>query len=185
MSTRDKKTPEISTKTGGRRVSRPAALPLPTRRVLSAAQRRQRESARVTCGLYVKAANGLRLRTRRVRRLVRKMWKVMPWLSPSDEPSARAWAELAILGARMFAELDTAGFLNAKTHEPRRLVTEYRQLRRAQVAYSRELGMTPAARAALGLAVSTGQHHNVAAELAQLRLARERNRGSVLDGEAT
>ena len=44
--------------------------------------------------------------------------------------------ELKILWARMFAELDTAGFLNAKTHEPRRLVRECRQLRQAQVAYA-------------------------------------------------
>ena len=39
----------------------------------------------------------------------------------------------------MFAELDTAGFLNAKMHEPRRLVTEYQQLRQAQLAYAGRL----------------------------------------------
>ena len=81
---------------------------------LTTKQHRQREQAHLETGLYVKSPNGLRLRSRRVRRLVRKMQLVMPWLQPSDEPTARAWAELEILGSRMFVELDTAGFLRRR-----------------------------------------------------------------------
>lgn len=99
-------------------------------------------------GLYIKAGNGLKLRHRRVRRVVEKMTINMPWLEPGDMPAARAWAELEILGATVFAELVTNGVTNHEG-EPRRLLTELRQLRQGQLAYARELGMTPAARMAI------------------------------------
>jgi len=41
-----------------------------------------------------------------------------------------------------------AGLLNAEG-EPRRLLTDFRQLRQVQLSYERELGMTPAARMAI------------------------------------
>jgi hypothetical protein len=72
----------------------------------------------------------------------------MPWLETSDLPACRAWAELEILGANAFSELVSAGLLNAE-REPRRLLTDYRQLRQVQLSYERELGMTPAARMAI------------------------------------
>ena len=99
-------------------------------------------------GLYIKTAKGLRLRHRKVRRLVEKIRASMPWLERSDVPACRAWAELEILGATVFAELHLNGITNVEG-EPRRLLTEYRQLRQAQLAYERELGMTPAARMAI------------------------------------
>jgi hypothetical protein len=99
-------------------------------------------------GLYVKAASGMRVRHRKIRRLVEKMRAAMPWLEPSDLPACRAWAELEILGAHAFSELVGTGLLNAHG-EPRRLLTDYRQLRQAQLSYERELGMTPAARMAM------------------------------------
>src|SRR5208282_1777611 len=99
-------------------------------------------------GLYVKAPSGMRVRHRKVRRLVEKMRAAMPWLEPSDLPACRAWAELEILGANAFSELLTAGLLNTEG-EPRRLLTDYRQLRQVQLSYERELGMTPAARMAI------------------------------------
>jgi len=76
------------------------------------------------------------------------MKNVMLWLEPSDMPAARAWAELETLGANVFAELAVNGVTNTEG-EPRRLLTELRQLRQAQLAYARELGMTPAARMAI------------------------------------
>lgn len=90
----------------------------------------------------------MKLRHRRIRRLVEKMRVTMIWLEPSDLPAARAWAELEILGANVFAELAANGVTNPQG-EPRRLLTELRQLRQAQLAYARELGMTPAARMAI------------------------------------
>lgn len=99
-------------------------------------------------GFYVKSASGLRVRHRKVRRLVEKMQTEMPWLESSDLPACRAWAELEILGASAFCELVDGGLLNAEG-EPRRLLTDFRQLRQVQLSYERELGMTPAARMAI------------------------------------
>jgi hypothetical protein len=74
----------------------------------------------------------------------------MPWLTPADLPAARAWCELEVVTRLAFAELRTNGFTTGGG-EPRRLLSEYRQLRTAQLAYARELAMTPGARASLGL----------------------------------
>lgn len=108
----------------------------------------ERARPHATTGLYLKSADGLRIRHRKVRRLVQKMGALMPWLEPSDIPCARAWAELEILGANVFAELIRNGVSNYEG-EPRRLLTELRQLRQTQLAYERELGLTPAARVAI------------------------------------
>jgi len=99
-------------------------------------------------GLYVKAASGMKVRHRKVRRLVEKMRAEMPWLESSDFPACRAWAELEILCANAFSELLVSGLLNVEG-EPRRLLMDFRQLRQVQLAYARELGMTPAARMAI------------------------------------
>ncbi|MGO9607220.1 MAG: hypothetical protein ACLQAT_28140 [Candidatus Binataceae bacterium] len=112
-------------------------------------------------GLYVKAASGLRVRHRKVRRLVEKMRAEMPWLESADLPACRAWAELEILGAYVFTELLGSGLLNPEG-EPRRLLTDFRQLRQAQLAYARELGMTPAARIAIN-AIGTRAAFDLAA----------------------
>lgn len=111
-----------------------------------AAARQPRRHAET--GLYMKAASGMRVRHRKVRRLVEKMRAEMPWIESSDLPACRAWAELEILGAYAFSELVGAGLLNAEA-EPRRLLTDFRQLRQVQLSYERELGMTPAARMAI------------------------------------
>ena len=99
-------------------------------------------------GLYAKSPNALAILSRKVRRLVERLRRTMPWLEPSDLPACRAWAELEILSAGAFAALTAEGLTNAQG-EPRRLLSEFRQLRQAQLAYERELGMTPAARMAL------------------------------------
>jgi hypothetical protein len=117
----------------------------PMRADMSPDARNQRQQAAIRTGMYVKARSGLRLRYRKVRRLVRKMHVAMPWLSEVDLPAARAWAELEILASNAFADLYMNG-VTSKTGEPRRLLSELRQLRTAQLAYERDLGMTPAAR---------------------------------------
>jgi hypothetical protein len=96
-------------------------------------------------GLYVRSANGIKLRDRKVSRLVQKMRAAMHWLELSDFPTCRAWAELEILAGEVYAALRTMGVLNAKG-EGRRLLDDYRKLRQTQAVYARELGMTPAAR---------------------------------------
>jgi hypothetical protein len=103
------------------------------------------------------------------------MRAVMPWLDPSDEPTCRVWAELEILGAGMFVELTANGIVTEKG-EPRRLLTEFRQLRTAQFSFERELGMTPAARMTLQVGDSRSRALDLTAQIAEgrkLRLAAE------------
>jgi hypothetical protein len=83
-----------------------------------------------------------------VGRLARKVRAVMPWLEPADFPAVRAWSELEYLSGQVYATLRAMGVIN-RDSEPRRLLSEFRQLRQAQLAYARELGMTPAARMAI------------------------------------
>jgi len=99
-----------------------------------------------THGLYVKAAPGLRLRDKKVERLARKVRELLTWLEPSDLPSVRAWCELEVLSQHVYAELRTHGVLSPETGDARKLLHDYRQLRQTQATWSRELGMTPAAR---------------------------------------
>jgi hypothetical protein len=95
--------------------------------------------------LYVRSASGLKLRDRKVQRLVRAMRVAMPWLEDSDVPACRAWAQLEILSDQAFAILRMIGIIDRQGN-PKRLLTDFRQLRQAQLAYERELGMTPQAR---------------------------------------
>lgn len=122
-------------------------------RKLSAGEIRQRQLASVRTGMYVKAENGLRLRSRKVRRLVTKMRLAMPWVDDADLPAARAWAELEIIGSHVFADLITKGVTTA-SGDPRRLLSEFRMLRAAQLRYEEALGMTPAARMSLKVGAS-------------------------------
>jgi len=83
-----------------------------------------------------------------VQRLVRSMRIAMPWLEDSDGPAYRAWAQMEILADTAFAVLQQL-FIVGKNGEPRRLLTDFGQLRQARLAYERVLGMTPAARVAI------------------------------------
>ena len=105
----------------------------------------------------------------------------MSWLQPSDEATARGWAGCEVISASLLADLEQGGVLTA-SGEPRRLLSEYRKLKQTQLAYAKELGMTPTSRAALGLTVIAGRHHNVAAELAELRLERDQRTKEPVDG---
>ena len=113
--------------------------------MLTSAERRQRQLAPVRSTIYVKAPAGRQLRDRAVQRLVSKLRAALPWLKPSDLPAARAWCEIEVLGRLVFKDLRSNGFTTGQG-EPRRLLTEYRQLRSTQLGYARELAMTPAAR---------------------------------------
>jgi len=104
--------------------------------------------AKVRSGLYVQSAPGLRRRDEAVRRLVRKMREVLPFLQDSDIPACRAWAELEILASRAYMVLKRGQIVNSKG-EPHRLLKDFRQLLQAQLQYATTLGLTPAARLAL------------------------------------
>jgi hypothetical protein len=110
----------------------------------------------ITHGLYVRASKGLKLRDRKTQLLARKVRSVLTWLEPSDFPTVRAWAELEILCDQVYAVLRAGSVVNAASGEGKRLLHDYRQLRLAQLAYSRELGMTPAARKTLSASGTKG-----------------------------
>ncbi|MGD0076542.1 MAG: hypothetical protein ABSD31_19750 [Candidatus Binataceae bacterium] len=99
-------------------------------------------------GLYAASESALTVRAIRVRRIVARMRKELPWLTAADVPAMRGWAELEILSSTVFAILTKINVINGEG-EPRRLLSEHRQLKLAQLAYERELGMTPAARMAI------------------------------------
>ncbi len=123
---------------------------------LSKREVEQRQLAPVKSGLWVKSENGLRLRSKKVRLLVGKLYVALPWLTPADEPAARAWSELEVLRQRVFTDLMTRG-LTTTDGEARSLLREHRQMAATQLAYGRELGMTPAARASMGLSAASAQ----------------------------
>lgn len=123
-------------------------------------------------GFYSHDKNTLQLRARAVRRLVNKAYEVAPWLSPTDMPTVRSWAELAKLKAAAFAVLEKVGPYRVDGNDvsARRLLKEYMRLSALELSYARELGFTPAAR------VSLGVHQLIAQDLAT-RVASARGAG--------
>ena len=116
------------------------------------------------------ARTGHALRARRVRRLVTAMYAAMPWLDPvTDRSAVRAWADLEHKAADVSTDLEQRGLTNARG-EPRRLLSEYRGLLSLQLSYSRELGMTPSARASLR--ADTFRGDDLASQLARARADR-------------
>jgi hypothetical protein len=106
--------------------------------------------ARARTGLYDRSGSALRIRAERVRRIVAAMRKAMPWLTPADTPAMKGWAELEVLSATVFAWLLKLNVLNS-AGEPRKLLSEHRQLKLVQLQYETALGMTPLSRASLKL----------------------------------
>ena len=125
----------------------------------------------VRSGLYAKSAPIMKVRARKVRRLVLQMRKAMPWIEDSDLPACRGWADLELLSASVGHCLAQLGPIT-DNGEPRRLLTEFRHLKLAQLAYERELGMTPAARMAIK-ANATSAAVDLAAQLATATGAEE------------
>lgn len=72
----------------------------------------------------------------------------MPWLEDIDNPAARAWAQFEVLADQVYAALKRGDIVNDRG-EGKRLLDDYTKLRRAQIVYARELGMTPSARAVI------------------------------------
>jgi phage terminase small subunit len=83
----------------------------------------------------------------RVRSLARKLRLALPWLEDADIPAVRAWCELELLAQRAWLKLteNGASILTPK-EEPRGLLDAYQRLRKTQLQFERELGMTPRAR---------------------------------------
>ena len=144
------------------------SAPLGAQTALSPQARPGNKNA-VKHALYA-AKTGHALRARRVRRLVNKLYAALPWLADSDMSATRAWADLELKIGAVSTELEKGGVVNDKG-EPRRLLAEYRGLLALQLQYSKELGLTPAARASLGADVAKGQYlGDLAAEISHARL---------------
>jgi hypothetical protein len=115
-------------------------------------------------GLYSRLKKDVKVRNHRVRYLVWRLRKVCPWISDSDLPAARAWAQLNILSDVAYARLREEG-MTTDGGDPKKLLAEFRALKAAELAYSRELGLTPAARKQMA---GTGKGFDLAAEFAAL-----------------
>jgi hypothetical protein len=87
-------------------------------------------------------------RDQRVRRLSRRARKLLPWIEEADGPAVKAWAELEVLASLTYDRLRSEGILNSEG-EPKTLLESYQRLRKTQLSFEKELGMTPAARMAL------------------------------------
>ncbi len=129
-------------------------------------------------GYYARSPSALEIRGRKVARLMRRLRAVAPWLEPSDESTARAYCELEIISAGIFAALTKLGLLNGKA-EARQLVDQHRRIKLAQLAYARELGLSPASRMAIK-ATGTRAAFDLPGSMA--RAATETTAGE-LDGE--
>ena len=122
-------------------------------------------------GLYAKSRDALRLRTRRVRRLVNKVYEACAWLQDSDMACAKSWAELEIMTATMFTYLEQTGIIvnDSKNGDlvPRRLLADYGRLNGLKLQREKELGLTPMARMSLGVKVM--EAGDLAAEMQRAR----------------
>ncbi len=98
--------------------------------------------------LYARSKTALETRARSIRRIVRKMLVVAPWLTESDRPALRAWCELEFLAANVFAVLATEGVTTA-TGDGKKLLADYRNLRATQNQIGAALGLTAVSRKAL------------------------------------
>ena len=132
---------------------------------LTPAQRHQREQAATKHGLYARTRSNVRVRHYRASRLLGRLQEIMP-IYETQLPIARAWAEHEVLATDAYSALMAA---QAKGETNEKLLQSYLAIRRAQLAYSKELGLTPAAQ--LGLrATSTTIRGAEAAQAAQERL---------------
>ncbi len=116
----------------------------------------------------------LKLRSRAVFRLVRNLYGIAPWLTATDRSTVQSWAEVVKLKAAAFAALERDGPYRLTPDGDtvgRRLLGEYARLAVLELAYAKELGLTPAARASLGVSVATGRHMDLASAIAQARLS--------------
>jgi phage terminase small subunit len=118
----------------------------------------------VSHGIY-RARTGLPASDRkRLARYERELLLLLPWVQETDATTVRSFCSLLLLRDKIMAAIGEAGVLNRKG-EPRRLVGELRQTLQALLAYSKELGLTPASRAALGLTTARGRALDLAAAM--------------------
>jgi hypothetical protein len=110
----------------------------------------------------------LQIRARKVSRLVNRMRELLPYLTEQDVPCCRGWAEVELIGAALFAAIMKDGAIHTTDGDiaARRVVNDWRQIKMLQLAYERELGLTPAARATLRAATKGESDFDLVAAMA-------------------
>lgn len=106
----------------------------------------------------------------RVRNLARGVIEHLGLDETLDMPLVRAWAKAEILATECYRyvldELDR-GELSS------RLLSEWRQTSALQLTLSKELGLTPSARVALGLSVAQGRNLSTSEQLMAAKLRKQ------------
>lgn len=97
-------------------------------------------------GIYSYKKRGIPPPDRDVQRYVRNARRAVPSLTRADVPVLREWAKLTILSDIGFAILKNGDLKNSKD-QMYRLLCEWRRLVDSLLNHSRELGLTPTARA--------------------------------------
>jgi hypothetical protein len=115
-------------------------------RALSPAEQRQREKAARRHGLYARSRQATRTRHYRAGRLLSRL-QDLKQLDEVQIPAARAWCEHEILATDAYAALMHEQAEGAEQNE--KLLDMYLRIRSRQLAYAKELGLTPAASAQL------------------------------------
>jgi hypothetical protein len=106
-----------------------------------------------------------------VQLFVEKIQDVMPEIADDRfYVTLYAWCELEIVALRSYAALKD-GVTNDQTGDSRRLVNDWRQLRSTQLAFSRELGLTPASLASIRAILNQSNGRDGLADTATTRLA--------------
>ncbi len=120
-------------------------------------------------GFYTRDRYALKLRARAVRRMVNNAYRICHWLTATDRPTVQGWAETVKLKAIAFVALEKQGIYRLQGDDlvGRRMLDEYRRLAQLELAYAKELGFTPASRAAMRIDVLQGD--DLAAKAARLR----------------
>jgi hypothetical protein len=91
-----------------------------------------------------RSARAMRLRSRRVKPMVKKILDNCPWIEQSDISTVRGFVDLELLGAALMADFLENGAL--KEGLPRPVIDKIIAIRRAQLTFASALGLTPAAR---------------------------------------
>jgi len=129
------------------------------------AVRKQRSEAATKHGIY-RTRSGIRPADRRkLARYERELVSIAPWIQATDAGSVRSFCFLLVLRDKLLVAISEAGGILNNEGEPRRLVSELRGTLTTLLAYSNALGLTPQARAALGLNVARGRALTLAATL--------------------
>jgi phage terminase small subunit len=134
--------------------------------VVSRSARKQRQSAPLKHGLYRTKTGLPRQDRRRLAHYENELLQLLPWLEASDASTVRSFCYLLVLRDKVMAALSDQGLLTDEG-EVRRLASELRQTLTALLHYGRELGLTPASRASLGLMSARGRAIDLAIAMSQ------------------